>query len=78
MDNHAVVDLGSNTFHILIYNFTEAPFKVVFRKRVYVFLSEEGVERIGDNAFVNRPQIWHHDIHRYAKWQVFAVISNGA
>ena len=51
MGNQAIIDLGSNTFHIVIYNFEESPFKVVFRKRVYVFLSEKGVQKIGDEAY---------------------------
>ena len=51
MDNHAVIDLGSNTFHIVIYNFNQSPFEVIFRKREYVFLSEKGVAKIGLDAY---------------------------
>lgn len=66
MDNHAVIDLGSNTFHIVIYNFSKSPFEVVFRKRVYVFLSEEGVQKIGLEAY-QRGLTSLAQFHKFAK-----------
>jgi exopolyphosphatase/guanosine-5'-triphosphate,3'-diphosphate pyrophosphatase len=47
----AVIDLGTNTFHLLIVessgkgNFTE-----VYRERKFINLAEEGIEQIGDLA----------------------------
>ncbi len=53
MTKHAVIDLGTNTFHLLVvesdtdgYGWTP-----VLRERVFVKLAEEGIERIGAAAF---------------------------
>ena len=48
----AVIDLGSNTFHLLIADckVAESP-KVLFRERVYVKLAKGGVEQIAADAF---------------------------
>lgn len=42
----AVVDLGSNTFHLLIVDVDKSSFVEVFRKRVFVGLGEGGLEII--------------------------------
>lgn len=48
----AVIDLGTNTFHLLIVERTEdAPFRVVFRKQVYAKLGIGGVEYIIPESF---------------------------
>lgn len=44
----AVVDLGSNTFHLLIVSQSG---QEVYRERVFVSLAEEGIARIGDAAY---------------------------
>jgi exopolyphosphatase/guanosine-5'-triphosphate,3'-diphosphate pyrophosphatase len=44
----AVIDLGSNTFHLLI---VDANHQCMHRERSFVRLAEEGIERIGDAAF---------------------------
>ena len=44
----AVIDLGSNTFHLLI---VDANHQCIHRERSFVRLAEEGIERIGDAAF---------------------------
>jgi exopolyphosphatase/guanosine-5'-triphosphate,3'-diphosphate pyrophosphatase len=42
-----VIDLGSNTFHLLIVDQTEGSrFKAVFRKRIFTSLSEGGIDFI--------------------------------
>ena len=46
--NKAVIDLGSNTFHLLI---VDEHNNYVHRERSFVRLAEEGIERIGDAAF---------------------------
>jgi exopolyphosphatase/guanosine-5'-triphosphate,3'-diphosphate pyrophosphatase len=53
MDNrYAVIDLGTNTFHLLIADrVTNGSFKELYRKRIYVKLAEDGIERIGDKPF---------------------------
>jgi exopolyphosphatase/guanosine-5'-triphosphate,3'-diphosphate pyrophosphatase len=44
----AVIDLGTNTFHLLIAEIRAAnQFKTIFRKRHFVKLAEEGIQTIG-------------------------------
>lgn len=49
----AAIDLGTNTFHILIVEkHNQAPFfSPIFRQREYVFLGRNGVEHISDESF---------------------------
>lgn len=52
-DKLAVIDLGSNTFHLLIVQKKSSypGFSTVLRKREYVYLAHGGVSRIDDAAF---------------------------
>ncbi len=48
----AVIDLGTNTFHLLIVQpAANGQFEECFRKRVFVQLAEDGIEKIGEKAF---------------------------
>ncbi len=49
----AVIDLGTNTFHLLIVrsNPGHALFEELYRERVFVKLAEEGIKKIGDTPF---------------------------
>jgi len=48
----AILDLGTNTFHLLIAEVKpDKSFEILFKAEEFVKLGEEGVERIGDNAF---------------------------
>lgn len=48
----AVIDLGTNTFHLLIVEKSPSgAWKPLVRHRIYVKLAEEGLRRIGDRAF---------------------------
>lgn len=52
MKKHAVIDLGTNTFHLLIAEHSPAGgWTQVLRERIFVKLAEEGIERIGETAF---------------------------
>ncbi len=53
MDKFAAIDLGTNTFHILIVEQTDTfPFfKEIYRQRSYVFLGKSGVEIIEDSRY---------------------------
>lgn len=52
MKRLAVIDLGTNTFHLLIVEVEKAgPFKEIFRKSTFVQLAEEGIEHIGVAPF---------------------------
>lgn len=50
-ERFAVVDCGTNTFHLLIAEKEGNTFKEVFKRRIYVYLAEQGISRIGDRAF---------------------------
>ncbi|MCB0598027.1 MAG: Ppx/GppA family phosphatase [Lewinellaceae bacterium] len=52
MSRYAVIDLGTNTFHLLIAE--EGPsgkIKEVFRERRFVKLAEEGIDAIGEQPY---------------------------
>ena len=53
MPRFAVIDLGTNTFHILIVENVDnsIPFKEIHRERRFVKLAEEGIEKIGETPF---------------------------
>ncbi len=52
MRPYAVIDLGTNTFHLLIAECEAGGgWHTLFRHRVYVKLGEEGIHRIGEKAF---------------------------
>lgn len=48
----AVLDLGTNTFHLLIVDSNSSgQWTVLVKNKIYVKLAEEGISRIGDAAF---------------------------
>lgn len=52
MSKLAVIDCGTNTFHLLIATpQTDGSFAEVYRERRYVKLAEEGIERIGKASY---------------------------
>jgi exopolyphosphatase/guanosine-5'-triphosphate,3'-diphosphate pyrophosphatase len=52
MSRFGVIDLGTNTFHILIVeNVDNSGFKEIYRERRFVKLAEEGIENIGVAPF---------------------------
>ncbi len=52
MKRHAVIDLGTNTFHLLIAEQgTEFPIHEVHRERRFIKLAEEGIENIGPGPY---------------------------
>ena len=54
---YAVIDFGTNTFHLLIVEAREdGQFIELHRERIFVKLAEDGIERIGDKAFVRALQ----------------------
>ena len=48
--NVAIIDLGSNTFHLLICQVSKGSFTEVYRKRLFIGLAEGGIELINDQA----------------------------
>lgn len=51
-DRFAVLDLGSNTFHLLIVEAHDSGFNEVYRNRTYTKLGMGGSERILDESYV--------------------------
>ena len=50
MHRYGVIDLGTNTFHLLIVEFTDnkSSFKEIYRERIFVKLAEDGIHTIGN------------------------------
>ena len=49
---YAVIDLGTNTFHLLIVELNaDQSFKELYRKRSFIQLAENGINRIGEAPF---------------------------
>jgi len=46
----AIIDLGTNTFHLLILSFKEGLLQEINRERKQVYLAEEGIGTIGERA----------------------------
>jgi len=52
LDKFAIIDLGSNTFHLLIASIHEGnQIQVHYKERVYVKLAQDGVTKIGKTPF---------------------------
>jgi len=47
----AVIDLGTNTFHLLIVEINELSFSTVYRERKFIKLAESGIQTIGEKAY---------------------------
>lgn len=53
MNRYGVIDLGTNTFHLLIIEVNDSGNATeLFRKRIFVKLAEEGIEKIGKQAYL--------------------------
>lgn len=48
MKRLACIDLGTNTFHLLIVSADQGHFTEIYRKREYVILAEQGIDLIGE------------------------------
>lgn len=51
MTTYAIIDLGTNTFHLLIVQIANNTFHKLYQERIHVKLGEEGIEEIGDVPF---------------------------
>lgn len=66
MEKYAVIDLGTNTFHILIAEkIGEGRFSEIYRERQYIKLAEQGIQTIGNapylrgvNALLHFKKFW--------------------
>lgn len=73
----AVIDLGSNTFHLLIADLDgEGGLRDVYRERIYVKLASEGIATIGDTPFsrgIAALQHFRRVLDKYAVTQLKAI-----
>lgn len=60
MNRFGVIDMGTNTFHLLISEEDGAGFKDIYRERIYVQLAEDGIEEIGEAAFARGLNAMEH------------------
>ena len=51
MKRVAILDLGTNTFHLLIAEISGRQFSNIYKERIYTKLGEEGTDTIGDTPF---------------------------
>ena len=47
-----VIDIGSNTFHLIITRISNGSFEILARKRKFVYISRDGLDQISDEARV--------------------------
>ncbi len=61
MNRYGVIDLGTNTFHLLIIEINEHGEAIeLFRERVFVKLAEDGIGKIGTEAYTRGLQALSH------------------
>ncbi len=75
----AVIDLGTNTFHLLIAEAGDQkmPFRVVYRDRRFVKLAEAGIEQIGPEAMARAVNTLSHFSKQLRSFEVHAVRAVG-
>ena len=59
-NRRAVIDLGTNTFHILIADVVDGNITEVYRERRFVKLAEDGIQKIGPQPFSRGIQAMAH------------------
>lgn len=61
MNRYGVIDLGTNTFHLLIVEVNQHGDTIeLFRERIFVKLAEDGIEKIGEKAYLRGLQALSH------------------
>ena len=75
---YAVIDLGRNTFHLLIIDSsTNDLSNEIYRERIFVKLAEDGIGKIGKNAYQRGLQALQHFQKIITKHQVKKVNAFG-
>lgn len=74
----AVIDLGTNTFHLLIAAVdAHSVIGVVYRERIYVRLADDGIESIGPAPFARGIQALKHFRNKLEEYNVPSVSAIG-
>ena len=74
MNNIGIIDLGSNTFHLLIAKVTSPQ---VYKEAFFVKLASEGIEKIGDKPFQKGIEIMVHFAEKCKYFQVSEIKAMG-
>lgn len=79
MDRIAIIDLGTNTFHILIVDASSflATQEVVYREREYVFLGKGNKEKIDHDSYLKGIDTLIHFSQLISKYRVDKIIALG-
>jgi exopolyphosphatase/guanosine-5'-triphosphate,3'-diphosphate pyrophosphatase len=78
MNNIGIIDLGSNTFHLLIAKVTSPQeFEEVYKEAFFVKLASEGIEKIGDKPFQKGIEIMVHFAEKCKDLQVSEIKAIG-
>lgn len=77
MKKAAVIDLGTNTFHLLIVEFEEEGFRELYRERRFIKLGEEGIETIGAAPYQRAVAAISAYAKKIAEWGVDQVQAFG-
>jgi len=75
-----VIDLGSNTFHLLIVDTKGKYFKTVFKERAFIGLAEDGIEELSVKAMDRGAEAlsrFKENLHQY-KVDQYRVIGTSA
>ena len=78
MNTIGIIDLGSNTFHLLIAKVTSPQeFEEVYKEAFFVKLASEGIEKIGDKPFQKGIEIMVHFAEKCKDLQVSEIKAIG-
>jgi len=78
MNTIGIIDLGSNTFHLLIAKVTSPQeFEEVYKEAFFVKLASEGIEKIGDKPFQKGIEIMVHFAEKCKDLQVSEIKAMG-
>ena len=78
MNTIGIIDLGSNTFHLLIAKVTSPQeFEEVYKEAFFVKLASEGIEKIGDKPFQKGIEIMVHFAEKCKDFNVSEIKAMG-
>lgn len=78
MNTIGIIDLGSNTFHLLIAKVTSPQeFEEVYKEAFFVKLASEGIEKIGEKPFRKGIEIIVHFAEKCREYKVSEIKAMG-
>lgn len=80
--NIAIIDLGTNTFHLLVSEFDPQTqtFETLHRRRAYVRLADDGIHHIGNNAWIRAIETmkqFAEDLKKFPNTRLYALATEG-